>query len=72
MRYNNDREVNEQQHRWNGERTYVNTNDLQLFLGSENYQNKVEEMLLDILNNQYDTHDAVNDIKEHMKEYLEL
>lgn len=72
MRYSDDRDVNEQKHRWNGERTEVNTNDLQLYLGDDNYQNKVEEMLLDILNKQWDTHDAINDIKEHMKEYLEL
>jgi len=43
---------------------------LMCFLGSDNYLNKVEEMLLDILNNQYFVSDSQKDIKEHIKQEL--
>lgn len=72
MRYNDNREVNEMEHRENGEREVINSSDLLVFLGEENYQNKVEEMLLDIMNSQYALYDAINDVREHIKEYLEL
>ena len=72
MRYNDNREVNEMEHRDNGERETINSSDLLLFLGEDNYQNKVEEMLLDIMNSQYDMYDAIKDVKEHIKELLEL
>ena len=72
MRYNDNREVNEMEHRDNGERETINSSDLLLFLGEDNYQNKVEEMLLDIMNSQYDMYDAIKDVKEYIKELLEL
>lgn len=61
MRYNDNREVNEIEHRDNGEREVVTSSQLLGFLGSDNYQNKVEEMLLDILNNQYPLEDAIQE-----------
>lgn len=72
MRYNDNREVNEMEHRDNGERETINSSDLLFFLGEDNYQNKVEEMLLDIMNSQYDMYDAIKDVKEYIKELLEL
>lgn len=65
MRYNDNREVNEMEHRDNGERDKVNSTMLVEFLGDDNYLNKAEEMLLDVLNGQYDTDEAVRDIREH-------
>lgn len=67
MRYNDNREVNEVQHRENGERETVNSPMLEEFLGSDNYQNKAEELLLDILNYQYPLDDCVNEINEHVR-----
>lgn len=72
MRYNINRDTNEMEHRANGEREVVNSGDLELFLGDDNYMNKVEEMLLDVLNRQYDVSDAINDVREHTKEKLGL
>lgn len=72
MRYNDNREVNEMEHRENGEREIVDSSMLLLFLGSDNYQNKVEEMLLDILNQQYPLEDATSDVIEHYKQELGL
>lgn len=64
MRYNENREVNEMEHRDNGERDVVNSSHLNSFLGDDNYLNKCEEMLLDILNSQYPLDSAVKDIKD--------
>ena len=63
MRYSDDFTKNEDQKTVNGERTIVSYPQLKEFLGSDNYSNKVEEMLLDILNNQYPVDTAVSDIK---------
>lgn len=68
MRYNDNREVNEMQHRENGEREKVDSTMLMTFLGDDNYQNKAEEMLLDILNDQYNAYDALNDIMNHWEQ----
>jgi len=70
MRYHDNREINEIMHRHNGERENVDSLELMCFLGSDNYLNKVEEMLLDILNNQYFVSDSQKDIKEHIKQEL--
>jgi hypothetical protein len=62
MRYNDNREVNEIEHRDNGEREIVTSSQLLGFLGDDNYLNKVEEMLLDILNDQYPLDEAVQEV----------
>ena len=72
MRYNDNREVNEMQHRDNGERDIVTSSELQLFLGDDNYQNKAEEMLLDVLNNQYSIKDALSDIRQYIEQDVKL
>lgn len=71
MRYNDNREVNEMQHRDNGERDMVTSSDLQLFLGDDNYQNKAEEMLLDMLNHIYPAEEAIHDIINYVKQESE-
>lgn len=68
MRYNDNREVNELEHRENGERVMVNSSELLEFLGDDNYQNKAEEMLLDILNEQYPVTNAREDILSYKYE----
>lgn len=65
MRYNENREVNEMEHRKNGERDIIDSSELLDFLGSDNYQNKVEEMLLDILNKQWPLEDAIREVVEY-------
>jgi hypothetical protein len=65
MRYNDNREVNEMEHRNKGEREVINSSQLMAFLGGDNYLNKAEEMLLDILNSQYPLQDAVNDVVQY-------
>lgn len=66
MRYDDDREKNEEEKQANGERILVTARDLGEFLG-ENYANKVEEMLLDMLNAQYSAADAARDIHEYRR-----
>lgn len=68
MRYDEDRELNELKHRYNGERNTVNSTELHMFLGSNNYTDKAEELLLDILNDQYSVTDAVSDIREFVNQ----
>lgn len=68
MEYNENREVNEMEKRDAGQRNIVDSSELMSFLGGDNYQNKAEELLLDILNNQYPLKDAVEDILSHESE----
>lgn len=70
MRYSNNRDTNEMEHRINGAREIVSSGDLELFLGDDNYTNEIEEMLLYILNNKYSVNDAVNNIREYVKREL--
>lgn len=63
MRYNDNREVNEMKHREMGEREVVNSSMLLSYLGSDNYLNKAEEMLLDILNGTWELDEALSDIR---------
>lgn len=72
MRYSENSEANEDKKIQNGEREIVTATQLHLFLGSDNTEAEAWEMLLDILNSQYPLDDAVNDIKEHYKQELEL
>ena len=65
MQYNDNREVNEMEHRKNGERNVVDSSKLLEYLGDDNYQNKVEEMLLDILNKMWPLDDAIKEVREH-------
>lgn len=65
MQYNDNREVNEVEHRKNGERNVIDSSKLLAYLGSDNYQNKAEEMLLDILNGIWPLDDAIEEVREH-------
>jgi len=59
---------NEIQHSLNGERQIITVKQLKNYidgnLSANDYQNELEEMLLDILNKQYDVDDAVASIIE--------
>lgn len=65
MQYSNNREVNEMEHRKNGERDTIDSSKLFDYLGSDNYQDKVEEMLLDLLNKMWPLDDAIKEVVEH-------
>lgn len=65
MRYSLDRDTNESKCREDGLRDIVNTSQLEAFLGSDNYNAKVEEMLLDILNDIWNVEDATQEVTDH-------
>lgn len=68
MRYSDDRRENEKSKHINGERSLVTSEMLGLFVGSDNENEEIREMLLDILNNQYPIYNAIQDIRNYYEE----
>ena len=65
MRYADDTQANERKAEENGERTVVDDEQLNYYLGGDNTNAEAWEMLLDILNNHWPLEDAVREITEH-------
>lgn len=68
MEYSSDFTENEQEKSKNGQREHVSWDDVQNWLGSDQYVDKSIELLMDILNKQY----AINDVLKDIRDYSEF